>query len=216
MTGPIRVLIADDHPVVRDGLAAMVTPEADIVVVAEAADGAEAVALSAARQPDVILMDLRMPRLDGLAAIAELSRSADPARVIVLTTYDADADVIAALDAGAVGYLLKDVRRADLVAAVRAAAGGQTVLSPSVTEQLLRSRRSDDREPAELLSEREREVLALVADGHTNQQVASRLFISQATVKSHLLNIYAKLGVNDRAAAVAQALRRGLLPPDGA
>jgi DNA-binding NarL/FixJ family response regulator len=216
---PITVVIADDHPVVRDGLAAMFTAEPDIEVVGEAADGAEAVSLAAARHPDVILMDLRMPRLDGLAAIAELVRGQSRARVIVLTTYDADADVIAALDAGAVGYLLKDARRTDLVAAVRAAAAGQTVLSPAVTRQLLRGHRADDhrgRRPAEgLLSDREREVLALVADGSTNQQVASRLFISQATVKSHLLNIYAKLGVNDRAAAVAQGLRRGLLPSPG-
>jgi DNA-binding NarL/FixJ family response regulator len=207
---PIRVLIADDHPIVRDGLSGMFAADPDFVVVGEAADGSEALRLAAAARPDVILMDLRMPGMDGVTAIAELSRRGSPAHVLVLTTYDTDSYVLPAIEAGATGYLLKDAPRAELLRAVRAAAQGQSVLAPSVATRLVSRVRT--REP-EILSQRELEVLELVAAGTTNREAAARLFISQATVKTHLLHIYAKLGVTDRAAAVAEAFNRGLLTP---
>jgi DNA-binding NarL/FixJ family response regulator len=209
---PIRLLIVDDHPVVRDGLAGMFAPDPEFDVLGEAADGAEAVKLALALRPDVILMDLRMPGMDGLAAITELARRAVPARVLVLTTYDTDTYVVPAIEAGATGYLLKDAPRDELLRAVRAAAAGQSVLSPSVATRLITRVRTPAVEP---LSQRELEVLELVAAGTTNREAAARLFISEATVKSHLLNIYAKLGVSDRAAAVAAGYNRGLLTPGG-
>jgi DNA-binding NarL/FixJ family response regulator len=210
VTVPIRLLIADDHPVVRDGLSGMFAPDPDFEVVGEASDGAEAIRLAQALKPDVILMDLRMPGMDGVAAITEIARQAIPVRVLVLTTYDTDSYVLPAIEAGATGYLLKDAPRAELLRAVRAAAAGQGVLSPSVATRLM----SRVRTPTpELLSQRELEVLELVAAGTTNRDAAVRLFISEATVKTHLLHIYAKLGVADRAAAVAEAYNRGLLTP---
>jgi DNA-binding NarL/FixJ family response regulator len=210
VTVPIRLLIADDHPVVRDGLSGMFAPDPDFEVVGEASDGAEAIRLAQALKPDVILMDLRMPGMDGVAAITEIARQAIPVRVLVLTTYDTDSYVLPAIEAGATGYLLKDAPRAELLRAVRAAAEGQGVLSPSVATRLMTRVRT----PApELLSQRELEVLELVAAGTTNRDAAVRLFISEATVKTHLLHIYAKLGVTDRAAAVAEAYNRGLLTP---
>jgi len=210
VTGPIRLLIADDHPVVRDGLSGMFAPDPDFEVVGQASDGAEAIRLALAVKPDVILMDLRMPGMDGVAAITEIARQGIPVRVLVLTTYDTDTYVLPAIEAGATGYLLKDAPRAELLRAVRAAAEGQGVLSPSVATRLM----SRVRTPApELLSQRELEVLELVAAGTTNRDAAVKLFISEATVKTHLLHIYAKLGVADRAAAVAEAYNRGLLTP---
>jgi DNA-binding NarL/FixJ family response regulator len=210
VTVPIRLLIADDHPVVRDGLSGMFAPDPDFEVVGEASDGAEAIRLAQALKPDVILMDLRMPGMDGVAAITEIARQGIPVRVLVLTTYDTDSYVLPAIEAGATGYLLKDAPRAELLRAVRAAAAGQGVLSPSVATRLM----SRVRTPTpELLSQRELEVLELVAAGTTNRDAAVRLFISEATVKTHLLHIYAKLGVADRAAAVAEAYNRGLLTP---
>ncbi len=212
MTAPIRLLIADDHPVVRDGLSSMFARDPGFEVLGEAADGAEAVTLAQSLQPDVILMDLRMPGVDGLAAITELARLAVPARILVLTTYDTDSYVLPAIEAGATGYLLKDAPRAELLRAVRAAAQGQSVLSPAVTARLMSRVRAPGSGP---LSHRELEVLELVASGGTNRD-AARLFITEATVKTHLLNIYAKLGVGDRAAAVAEAFNRGLLTPGSA
>ena len=209
---PIRLLIADDHPVYRDGLNGMFVDDPDFEVLGEAADGAEAVRLARSLEPDVILMDLRMPGTDGLAAIIELARQGSAARVLVLTTYDTDSYVLPAIEAGATGYLLKDAPRAELLRAVRAAARGQGVLSPSVATRLMNRVRTPD---PELLSPRELEVLDLVAGGNTNRESAARLFISEATIKSHLLNIYGKLGVGDRAAAVAEAFNRGLLTPRG-
>ncbi|MEU6787224.1 response regulator transcription factor [Nonomuraea angiospora] len=203
----IRLLIADDHPIVRDGIRGMFAGDPDFEVLGEAGDGAQAVELARALDPDVILMDLRMPRMDGVAAIKELARLGIAARVLVLTTYDTDRDVLPAIEAGATGYLLKDTGRDELVRAVRTAARGEAVLSPSVATRLL----GQVRAPADPLSARELEVLQLIADGATNREVATRLFISEATVKSHVLHIYTKLGVNDRAAAVAVAFRRGLL-----
>ncbi|MEV0593315.1 response regulator transcription factor [Nonomuraea cavernae] len=204
---PIRLLIADDHPIVRDGIRGMFAGDPGFEVLAEASDGAQAVDLARALDPDVILMDLRMPNMDGVRAIKELARLGIAARVLVLTTYDTDKDVLPAVEAGATGYLLKDTQRDELVRAVRTAARGEAVLSPSVATRLL----GQVRAPAEPLSARELEILDLVAQGTTNREVAARLFISEATVKSHLLHIYTKLGVNDRAAAVAVAFRRGLL-----
>ncbi|GAA2165592.1 response regulator transcription factor [Actinomadura napierensis] len=219
MTGPvIRLLIADDHPVVRDGLRGMFTGEPGFEVLAEAADGAEAVRLAETLRPDVVLMDLRMPGTDGVTAITRMAERGLPARVLVLTTYDTDSDVLPAIEAGATGYLLKDALQDELFRAVRAAARGESVLSPSVAARLMSRMRTAAR-PApprdeEPLSPRELEVLGLVARGGTNREAAARLFISEATVKTHLLHIYGKLGVNDRAAAVAAAFDRGLLRPN--
>jgi DNA-binding NarL/FixJ family response regulator len=210
---PIRLLVVDDHPVVRDGLTGMVAAEPDIEVVGEAGDGAQAVRVAQAVRPDVVLMDLRMPGTDGPTAIAELARLGIAARVLVLTTYDTDDDVLPAIEAGATGYLLKDAPPAELLRAVRAAARGESVLAPSVAARLLNRVRSPEPTAAGPLSARELEVLELVAAGSTNRTVAAALFISEATVKSHLMNIFEKLGVNDRAAAVAEGFNRGLLTP---
>ncbi|MFI7438641.1 response regulator [Nonomuraea indica] len=204
---PIRLLIADDHPIVRDGIRGMFTGDPRFEVAGEAGDGAQAVDLARALDPDVVLMDLRMPRMDGVAAIKELARLGLRARVLVLTTYDTDSDVLPAIEAGATGYLLKDAAREELARGVEAAARGEAVLSPSVATRLMGRVRA----PADPLSGRELEILRLVAQGTTNREAAARLFISEATVKTHLLHIYAKLGVNDRAAAVAAAYQRGLL-----
>ena len=209
---PIRILIVDDHPVVRDGLRGMLSDDPELEVVGEAGDGQEALGAVASLRPDVVLMDLRMPRLGGADAIRALAAQGSEARVLVLTTYDSDNDVVPALEAGATGYLLKDAPRADLVRAIRGAARGDAVLAPSVASRLVRNLRA----PAEeSLSDRELEVLRLIASGETNRGAAARLFISEATVKTHLLHIYEKLGVNDRAAAVSRAYERGLLVPGG-
>jgi DNA-binding NarL/FixJ family response regulator len=203
-----RVLIVDDHPVVRDGLRGIFAAEPEFEVVGEAANGHDAVVQAQALRPDVVLMDLRMPRMDGVAAIARMAEVGVEARVLVLTTYDTESHVLPAIEAGATGYLLKDAPSDELLHAVRAAARGDTVLAPSVAAQLVGRIRQPTEEP---LSPRELEVLGLVARGSTNRQIASALFISEATVKTHLLHIYGKLRVNDRAAAVAAAFERGLL-----
>ena len=205
---PIRLLVVDDHPLVRDGVISAFARNPEFEVLGEAADGAEAVRLAQELQPDVILMDLRMPGMDGVAAITELARRGVAARVLVLTTYDTDSHVVPAVEAGAAGYLLKDAPRTELLRAVRAVAQGEAVLSPAVAARLMSRIRSPGAGP---LSQRELEVLELVASGTTNREAAARLFITEATVKTHLLNIYAKLGVSDRAAAVAEAFSRGLL-----
>jgi len=206
----VRLVVADDHPVVRDGIVGMLSSDPDIEVVGQASDGAEAIALARAFEPDVVLIDLRMPGTEGLTAIRELARLGVPSRVVVLTTYDSDADVLPAIEAGATGYLLKDATRDELVRAVHAAARGHAVLAPSVASRLVDRVRTPE---ATLLSPRELQVLALVADGATNREAGARLHVSEATVKSHLLSVYAKLGVGDRAAAVAEGFRRGLLGP---
>ncbi|UXY22043.1 response regulator transcription factor [Streptomyces cynarae] len=206
----ISLLIVDDHPVVRDGLRGMFESAPGFRVLGEASNGVEAVDKGASLDPDVILMDLRMPGGSGVDAIRELTRRAARAKVLVLTTYDTDSDTLPAIEAGATGYLLKDAPRDELLTAVRAAAEGRTVLSPAVASRLVSAVRS----PApgsEPLSARERQVLALVAKGTSNREIARELFISEATVKTHLSHLYAKLGVNDRAAAVAVAYDRGIL-----
>ncbi|MEU3741121.1 MULTISPECIES: response regulator transcription factor [unclassified Streptomyces] len=204
----ITLLVVDDHPVVRDGLRGMFQSAPGFEVLGEAADGVEAVALVERLDPDVVLMDLRMPGGNGVDAIAELARRGSRSRVLVLTTYDTDSDTIPAIEAGATGYLLKDAPRDELFTAVRAAAQGRTVLSPAVASRLVSRVRAPGNEP---LSTREREVLALVAKGTSNRAIAVELFISEATVKTHLTHIYGKLGVKDRAAAVATAYSRGIL-----
>jgi DNA-binding NarL/FixJ family response regulator len=204
----ITLLIADDHPIVRDGLRGIFTGEHGFEVLGEAANGREAVVLAEKLRPDVVLMDLRMPGTDGVTAITELARLGNPARVLVLTTYDTDSDVLPAIEAGATGYLLKDSPREELFRAVRATARGEAVLSPAVASRIMGQMRAPAQEP---LSRREIEVLALIALGSTNKEAAKKLFISEATVKTHLLHAYAKLGVKDRAAAVAVAYSRGLL-----
>ncbi len=202
----ISIVVVDDHPVVRDGIRGMLEREPGMSVIGEAADGAEALTTIARLHPDVVLMDLRMPGLDGVGAIRQLrSENPDTPRILVLTTYDTDTDIRAAVDAGADGYLLKATPRADLIAAVRRAAAGQSVLDPSAAASLM------SRNRFESLTERECEVLRAVAGGGTNRQVAAELMISEATVKTHLLRLYPKLGVKDRAAAVRVAFERGLI-----
>jgi DNA-binding NarL/FixJ family response regulator len=205
----IRLLIADDHPVVRDGLRGIFEADGEFEVVGEASNGREAVDRAAAVAPDVVLMDLRMPEMDGVTAIRRLSERGVTARVLVLTTFDTDTDVVPAIEAGATGYLLKDSPPEELIRGVRAAARGEAVLSPSVATRLLGQVRAPAQEP---LSQRELDVLGLIAQGASNRDAAGRLFISEATVKTHVLHIFAKLGVNDRAAAVAVGFERGLLP----
>jgi DNA-binding NarL/FixJ family response regulator len=204
----IALLIVDDHPVVRDGLKGMFAGDDRFAVIGEAANGDEALTVAARQAPDVILMDLRMPVLDGVSTIKALKARGSAARILVLTTYDTDSDVLPAIRAGATGYVLKDTPRAELFRAVLAAHRGESVLSPSVAGRLMGELRSPAREP---LSPRELEVLTLIAQGSSNRETAGRLFISEATVKTHLLHVYAKLGVRDRAAAVATAFERGLL-----
>jgi DNA-binding NarL/FixJ family response regulator len=205
---PIRLLIVDDHPVVRDGLRGIFAGDEEFEVVGDAGDGAEAVRVARRVDVDVILMDLRMPGVGGVDAIKELRALHHPARVLVLTTYDADRDVLPAIAAGATGYLLKDAPRDELIRGVRAAYRGQSVLAPSVAGTLMG--RAGTR-PLDALSPREIEVLRLVAAGATNRSVARQLFVSEATIKTHLVHLYTKLGVRDRAAAVATAYERGLL-----
>ena len=207
-SAPIRLLIVDDHPVVRDGLRGVFSGDAEFEVVGEAGDGAEALARAENLDVDVVLMDLRMPRMGGVEAIKRLRASDNRVPVLVLTTYDTDRDVLPAIEAGATGYLLKDSPREDLLRGVRAAFQGQSVLSPAVASRLM----GQVRKPAQdELSRRELDVLRLVADGSPNREVARKLFISEATVKTHLLHLYDKLGVRDRASAVAEAYRRQLL-----
>ena len=208
----IRVLLADDHPVVRAGLRGMLAAEPGIEVAGEAASGPEAVAQARAGAYDVILMDLRMPGGDGVIATEQIIASSPGARILILTTYETDADILRAVEAGATGYLLKDATPAELADAVRAAARGETVLAPSVAGRLVTHVR---RPPRESLSARETEVLALVAWGRTNAEIGRALYISEATVKTHLLRAFGKLGVSGRTAAVTTAIERGLLPPPG-
>ena|SRR5579859_4227441 len=204
----IRLVIADDHPVVRAGLQGMLASQLDFEIVGEATTGAEAVALAAALLPDVILMDLRMTELDGVAATAAIRKQQPAIQVLVLTTYDSEGDVLRAIEAGATGYLMKDTPRDQLFSAIRTVAQGKSALAPAIATRLLRHIST----PAgESLSAREIEVLTLVARGASNKEIARALHISEATVKSHLIHIFSKLGVADRTAAVTVGLERGLL-----
>ncbi|MEU7067907.1 response regulator [Streptomyces sp. NPDC053429] len=204
----IRLLLADDHPVVRAGLRAVLEAEPDFAVAAEAATAERAVELAASAGVDVVLMDLQFGSgMHGSAATALITARPAAPRVLVLTTYDTDADILAAVEAGASGYLLKDAPPEELAAAVRTAAAGQSALAPAVALRLMDRMRT----PAQALTKRELEVLQLVADGLSNQQISKKLFLSQATVKSHLVHVYAKLGVDSRTAAVAAAAGRRLI-----
>ena len=208
----IRLLLADDHPVVRAGLRAVLESEPDLVVVDDVATAEAAIARARTGDIDVVLMDLQFGTgMDGIAATGSISTLTAPPRVVVLTTYDTEADIIAAVEAGAAGYLLKDAPPEELIAAVRAAAAGQSALAPAVTGRLMDRMRA----PATSLSGRESEVLTLVADGLSNEQIAEQLFVSQATIKSHLVHIFAKLDADSRTAAVASAVRRGLIRRTG-
>ncbi|WP_175408944.1 response regulator transcription factor [Streptomyces sp. TRM64462] len=210
----VRLLLADDHPVVRAGLRAVLDTEPDFTVVAEAATAEAAVERAAAGGVDVVLMDLQFgPGGGGMhgseATAAITARGAAAPRVLVLTTYDTDADILAAVEAGASGYLLKDAPPEELAAAVRTAAAGRSALAPAVAHRLMHRMRT----PGQALTRRELEVLELVGEGLSNQQISKRLFLSQATVKSHLVHVFAKLGVESRTAAVAEARNRRLLRP---
>ena len=205
----VTVLIVDDHPVVREGLRGMLDGETGVEVVGEAGDGAAALRAAVELRPDVVLMDLRMPGGNGVDATRRISSLTPAPAVLVLTTYDTDHDILSAVEAGATGYLLKDTPRADLVRAIREAAAGGTVLAPVVAAKLLGRSRAQSRLE---LTARELEVLALVADGRTNAEIGQALYIGEATVKTHLLHAFAKLGVDDRTAAVTTAIGRGLLP----
>ncbi|MBT2492886.1 response regulator transcription factor [Streptomyces sp. ISL-96] len=206
---PVRLLLADDHPVVRAGLRAVLDTEEGFLVVAEAATAEQAVELAAADDFDVVLMDLQFGpgRMHGSEATAAITARPGSPRVLVLTTYDTDADILAAVEAGASGYLLKDAPPEELSGAVRTAAAGRSALAPAVAHRLMDRMRT----PAQALTRRELEVLQLVGDGLSNQQISKKLFLSQATVKSHLVHIYAKLGVDSRTSAVAMATARRLI-----
>jgi len=204
----IRILIADDHPVVREGLAGMLAGQSDFEVVGVATDGNMALELHNELSPDVTLMDLQMPGLDGVGAIEAIKAKDSSAHILVLTTYDSDANILRAIEAGATGYLLKDTPREELFRAIRATAAGESALAPTVTTRLMTRMRA----PAEEnLSAREIEVLQLVAKGKSNKEVGKALHISTATVKTHLIHIYNKLGVGDRTAAVTTAIEKKII-----
>jgi DNA-binding NarL/FixJ family response regulator len=204
----IRILIADDHPVVLEGLAGMLAGQSDFEVVGMVEDGSSAVTLHHELSPDVTLMDLQMPGLDGVGAIEAIKAQHPPANILVLTTYDSDTNILRAIEAGATGYLLKDAPREELFRAIRAAAAGESVLAPAVATRLMTRMRA----PAEEnLSAREIEVLQMVAKGKSNKEIGKALHISTATVKTHLIHTFSKLGVDDRTAAVTTAIEKGII-----
>lgn len=204
----IKILMADDHPVVRAGIRGMLETQDEFQVIAEAENGREAFEQIAKFNPDVVLMDLRMPEMDGVEAIGKIKEKYPNINILVLTTYDTDADIVRAVEAGATGYLLKDAPREELFRAVRGTAKGETVLAPVVAARLMGKVRDHG---DQALSAREIDVLMLVARGASNQDVAEKLHVSTATVKSHLIQIYQKLGVSDRTAAVTTAIERGII-----
>lgn len=205
----IRILLADDHPVVREGIRGMLQSYDDIEVVGQAGSGPEAVALVAALKPDLVLMDLRMPGGDGVAATRAIAAEHPGTRVVVLTTYETDQDILRAIEAGASGYLLKDIAPSDLARSVRSAAAGETVLATSAASALLGRLQGRGQAPA--LSAQEVKVLRLAADGLTNAAIGAELYIGEATVKTYLARAYEKLGVSDRTSAVRRALDQGLI-----
>lgn len=208
MSGAVRVLVADDHAVVRAGIVALLEAEAGIEVVGQAVDGDDAVTQALALKPDLVVMDVRMPKLTGDEATARIREQAPGVRVLVLTTYESDASILSAIEAGASGYLLKAAPAEELIAGVRSVAAGEVALSPAIAAQLV----ARVREPAPArLTPRETEVLRLVAEGLSNRGIGERLFLGEATVKTHLLRVFEKLGVNDRTRAVTLAMERGLL-----
>lgn len=249
MTESIRVLVVDDHPIVRGGIAALVDDEPELELVGEASDGETAVRIAPAIRPDVVLMDLRMPGTGGAAATARLLEADEPPRVLVLTTYETDDDILAAIEAGASGYLLKDAPADDIVEAIRRVHAGEVALAPKIAAKLVAQTRAaraggngaggnggrgnggrgvgtahvgrrgighpDGPDAAPALSEREREVLELVAQGCSNGEAARRLYIGEATVKTHLAKSYEKLGVRDRTSAVLRAMELGLISRPG-
>lgn len=200
-----RVVIADDHPVVREGMAAMINRRSDLQVVGEAANGLEAIDLYRREQPDILLIDLRMPEMGGVDAIRIIRGEFPQARIIVLTTYDGDEDIYRALQAGAMAYLLKDTPREAVLEAIRAVAGGQKRIPSEIASRLVERLNN----PA--LSERELDVLRLIAAGRSNREIGTALYISEGTVKVHVNSILSKLGVSDRTQAVTTALQRGIL-----
>ncbi|RNB43723.1 DNA-binding response regulator [Agromyces tardus] len=212
MSRDIRVVVADDHPIVRAGIVGLLESAPGIAVVGEAADGAAAVELAAAERPDLVLMDLRMPGLDGAAATARIVAAGDGTRVLVLTTYETDDHILAAIEAGASGYLLKAAPQEEILAGIRAVAAGETVLAPSIAAKLvLRVRADAASAPPPSLSPRELDVLRLVAEGRSNPEIARALVIGEATVKTHLVHVFEKLEVGDRTRAVTRAMELGLL-----
>ncbi len=208
MNESIRILISDDHPVVRAGLSGMISAEAGFEVIGEAGNGKEAIALTGELKPDVVLMDLRMPEMDGVTAIGHIKGDYPDVQILVLTTYESDADILRAIETGATGYLLKDTPREELFGAIRMVAEGKSPLDPGVATRLMQRMRGSDEEG---LSTREIEVLELVARGTSNKEIAKQLWVSETTVKSHMLHIFDKLGVTDRTAAVTAALKRGII-----
>jgi DNA-binding NarL/FixJ family response regulator len=212
----IRVVVADDHPIVRAGLVALLQDAEDVEVVGQASDGLGAVSTALTELPDVVLMDLRMPGLDGDAATARILATAPQVRVLILTTYESDGAILAAIEAGATGYLLKAAPESEILAGVRATARGETALAPSAAAALVRRATGAppgaDAVGTPRLSARERQVLALVAQGNSNPAIGRELYLSETTVKTHLGHVFEKLGVNDRTRAVTRALELGILP----
>jgi DNA-binding NarL/FixJ family response regulator len=207
----IRVLVADDHPIVRGGIVNLLDTADDLEVVGEASDGEEAVRLAIELTPDLVLMDLRMPKLDGAAATARILDAAPATKVLILTTYETDDHILGAIEAGASGYLLKAAPQDEILAGVRSVVTGETVLAPSIAAKLVSRVRAAAASAPATLSPRELDVLRLVADGRSNPEIARSLFIGEATVKTHLLHVFEKLSVSDRTRAVTRAMELGLL-----
>lgn len=207
----IRILVVDDHPIVRSGITSVLATQSDLEVVGEAENGSEAITAATRLEPDLVLMDLRMPVLNGVAASAAILAARPATRIVVLTTYASDGEVLRAIEAGAVGYLLKDVPHEELSRALRAVAKGARYLAPAVTERLM----ARWQQPARLtLTDRELEVLRCVAHGKGNRQIATELGIAEPTVKAHLVHIFEKLGVENRTAAAHMARELGLIAPE--
>ena len=207
----IRLILIDDHVIVREGLKGILASQDDIVIVGEADNGVDGARLALELLPDVVLMDLRMPGGDGVSAIKAIRKKTEDVHILVLTTYDSDADIVPAIEAGATGYLLKDTPRAELFRAIRATTRGESVLATAVASRLMMRMRAPAQEK---LSGREIEVLERVSTGGSNREIGRKLHISEATVKTHLIHIFGKLGVSDRTAAVRRALQRGILRLD--